>query len=254
MLKCVLILNKEHYFSPAIIQKLFSSNRCAVQAVIALPHFESHISIAKRLRYYLLSSALMGMRFTMLYSISELKRSFLVRTLPSHPSLKNVDLESCVKRNGIHFQELASVNEKDFISAINQFYDVPIVNACSQIYTSETLSQLPEIYNIHPSLLPKHRGAFPMFWAILKNSQFGISCHTIAPKIDSGQILYRKELPRPRKASVLRWMKKYIEALPEFIIESLYVINEEKPTEIPFQNEPYEPYPSLKDILRYFRT
>jgi len=42
--------------------------------------------------------------------------------------------------------------------------------------------------NVHPSLLPFHKGAHPIFWSAMLNSKWGVSVHNIAPGIDDGDI------------------------------------------------------------------
>ncbi|GHU14634.1 hypothetical protein FACS1894161_5320 [Spirochaetia bacterium] len=49
--------------------------------------------------------------------------------------------------------------------------------------------------NVHPSLLPKYRGASPIQEAILRrDSVSGICVQTIAPEMDTGNILAKKEI------------------------------------------------------------
>jgi methionyl-tRNA formyltransferase len=50
--------------------------------------------------------------------------------------------------------------------------------------------------NIHPSLLPKYRGASPIQGAILgREAETGISLQRIAPELDTGDILYQESFP-----------------------------------------------------------
>jgi methionyl-tRNA formyltransferase len=50
--------------------------------------------------------------------------------------------------------------------------------------------------NVHPSLLPKYRGASPIQEAILRRDALtGICVQKIAPEMDTGNILARKEIP-----------------------------------------------------------
>lgn len=42
--------------------------------------------------------------------------------------------------------------------------------------------------NVHPSILPFHKGAHPIFWSAILNSKWGVSVHDIAPGIDDGAI------------------------------------------------------------------
>jgi methionyl-tRNA formyltransferase len=47
--------------------------------------------------------------------------------------------------------------------------------------------------NIHPSLLPKYRGADPLFWQIVKQeNRSGVSIFQMLPSLDNGPILKQK--------------------------------------------------------------
>ena len=50
------------------------------------------------------------------------------------------------------------------------------------------------IVNFHPSYLPFGRGKDPYFWSIVNDEPFGISCHFIDNKIDSGQLIIQKRI------------------------------------------------------------
>ncbi len=50
--------------------------------------------------------------------------------------------------------------------------------------------------NVHPSLLPRWRGADPVPWAILSGDhQAGVSVVTLAPTFDQGAIIAQKKVP-----------------------------------------------------------
>jgi len=50
------------------------------------------------------------------------------------------------------------------------------------------------ILNLHPSLLPFGRGANPISWGILKEQPQGISLHLVDEHLDTGDILFQKEI------------------------------------------------------------
>ena len=59
------------------------------------------------------------------------------------------------------------------------------------------------ILNIHPSLLPKYRGASPIESAILAgDTDFSVSVMKLAPKMDAGPIYYQETLPSAEIASM----------------------------------------------------
>lgn len=50
--------------------------------------------------------------------------------------------------------------------------------------------------NIHPSLLPKYRGAAPIAWQLLKDEkESGISFIKMAKRVDSGDVIFQEKLP-----------------------------------------------------------
>ena len=75
--------------------------------------------------------------------------------------------------------------------------DLLAVFAYGRIFGPRFLSLFPSgALNVHPSLLPRHRGATPIPSAILAgDSETGISIQTIAEKLDSGDILARVARP-----------------------------------------------------------
>jgi methionyl-tRNA formyltransferase len=51
------------------------------------------------------------------------------------------------------------------------------------------------ILNLHPSLLPIGRGADPVPWGIIERQKQGISIHLIDQNLDTGDIVFQKEIP-----------------------------------------------------------
>ncbi len=54
-------------------------------------------------------------------------------------------------------------------------------------------SKIPKI-NLHISYLPWNRGAHPNFWAFWDNTPSGVSIHLIDSGIDTGPVLYQKQV------------------------------------------------------------
>jgi methionyl-tRNA formyltransferase len=48
--------------------------------------------------------------------------------------------------------------------------------------------------NLHTSLLPWNRGTHPNVWSFLRNTPKGVTIHCIDDELDTGDILYQKEL------------------------------------------------------------
>jgi methionyl-tRNA formyltransferase len=55
--------------------------------------------------------------------------------------------------------------------------------------------------NVHPSLLPKYRGATPLLWSVLNNDRtMGVSIHRVDDRVDGGAIYSQREFPMPTEA------------------------------------------------------
>ena len=69
------------------------------------------------------------------------------------------------------------------------------------------------ILNIHPSLLPKYRGASPIETAILSGDEdFSVSIMKLVKAMDAGPIYYQTTFKNLAGAN---WLVKYLENLPE---------------------------------------
>ena len=88
--------------------------------------------------------------------------------------------------------------DENFISSIKNIKpDILVTFAYGKIFKEEFLSIFSkETLNIHPSLLPKHRGPSPITAAILAgDSETGITIQKMALKMDRGDIIRQIKFP-----------------------------------------------------------
>lgn len=119
-----------------------------------------------------------------------------------------------------------------------------------QILAPETiaLARLGGI-NLHPSLLPLHRGPMPCFWAAADgNGEFGVTVHRLAPRIDAGAILAQRAVTPP-PGSTVSGMARALHRLGAGML--LQVIDDiatgrDRGREVP--SLPYRPFPSGQDL------
>lgn len=99
---------------------------------------------------------------------------------------------------GLPVMQPASLKEAGVVEQLKNFApDAIVVAAFGQILPPAVLS-LPRLgcINIHPSLLPKFRGASPVAAAILAGDGFtGVSIMLMDEGLDSGPILARAQIP-----------------------------------------------------------
>lgn len=62
--------------------------------------------------------------------------------------------------------------------------------------------------NVHPSLLPRHRGADPYFWTLRRrDAQTGVTVHRLDDQYDTGPILLQRSVPVPPGVDAWRLAK-----------------------------------------------
>jgi methionyl-tRNA formyltransferase len=97
---------------------------------------------------------------------------------------------------GIPLMETSKINSPEAISAISSLKpDLLVVSAFRGLLGPELLAigQTPPI-NIHPSLLPRHRGAAPVNWTILDgDDKAGVSIISLTSRVDEGPVLAQAE-------------------------------------------------------------
>jgi methionyl-tRNA formyltransferase len=106
--------------------------------------------------------------------------------------LKSLFIKDFTKEKGIEIKEADS--HQEFHKIIEKEKpDLVLVTATGMIIKKETLD-LSFFINIHPSLLPKYRGATPIQNAIINNEKkSGVSIIKMSHKIDSGPIIAQEE-------------------------------------------------------------
>jgi methionyl-tRNA formyltransferase len=92
---------------------------------------------------------------------------------------------------------LSDVNAYEMLAAYEP--DILCV-ACFSQRIPRSILDLPRLgcLNVHPSLLPAHRGPVPLFW-IFRNGEAttGVTIHYLAETMDTGDILAQQTIPVP---------------------------------------------------------
>jgi methionyl-tRNA formyltransferase len=74
---------------------------------------------------------------------------------------------------------------------------------CHIITTDVLLASYSDIINLHISYLPFNRGSDPNLWSFLENSPKGVSIHLVDNGIDTGDILFQREVLIDEKTATL---------------------------------------------------
>lgn len=125
-----------------------------------------------------------------------------VVTQPDRPSgrgkkLNPPPIKKTAIENNLHVLQPEKARKPEFISKLVKLApDVIIVAAFGQILPQTVLDIPPcGVINIHPSLLPKYRGAAPIQWALINGEvETGVSIMLLDVGEDTGDIICREKI------------------------------------------------------------
>jgi methionyl-tRNA formyltransferase len=111
--------------------------------------------------------------------------------IPAPPPIKII-----AEKYGLPVVQPDRLKNKEFVDYFSGIYpDMAVVAAFGQILPREIL-EIPKMgcINVHPSLLPKYRGAAPINWALIRGEvKTGVSIMLMDEGMDTGDILSQEE-------------------------------------------------------------
>lgn len=141
------------------------------------------------------------------------------KLLPSEVKAKAISL-------GIPILEPIDLKSEDFYNELKQLNADIFVVFAFKILPNNIL-ELPKLgsFNIHPSLLPKYRGAAPINHSIINGDKItGITSFLMEQKVDSGNILIQEEFPIPEDSTAGDLQKIVMQTAPEIAIKTINLL------------------------------
>ena len=106
--------------------------------------------------------------------------------------------------------------------------------------------------NLHISYLPWNRGAHPNFWSFYENTPSGVTIHLVDEGIDTGPILFQKEIKfNKKKETFSDTYRKLILEVENLFIENIISIIDRDFVPIPQKGK--GTYHELSDLPSQFR-
>jgi methionyl-tRNA formyltransferase len=119
------------------------------------------------------------------------------------PAGRNRHIQICAAKDAalchnIPFLHPVKLRDPEFIDLLrSQDADIFVVVAYGRIIPAEIIA-IPRfrIINLHPSLLPRYRGAAPVQWSLINGETVsGITVQDLALEVDSGDIILQETFP-----------------------------------------------------------
>lgn len=140
-----------------------------------------------------------------LEGISEKHEILFVVSAEDKPAGRNKNLTICPVKDfaccySIPVYHPLGLKDQGFIEKLKRYnVDVFVVVAFGYIIPREVFEIPPlKTINLHPSLLPRYRGAAPIEWAIINGEiKTGITVQLINERLDAGDILLQRDIDIP---------------------------------------------------------
>lgn len=171
-------------------------------------------------------------------------RPTLVITEPARPSGRKQILTQPVVRvaaDELQIPVEQPLSRQALVDALSsERADLAIVAAYGRIFTQEMLATAQQGFlNIHPSLLPKYRGATPIQAALLAgDSETGVTIIRLDTGLDTGPIIVSKEVTIQPDESFPKLNERLAYISAEILVRSLpaYLAGRLRPQPQPTQN------------------
>lgn len=152
-------------------------------------------------------------------------------------------------RNNLNIYQPSNINAPEFIGLLREISpDLIAIVAFGQIL-SEKILRLPKYgcINLHPSLLPKYRGAAPIPWAILNGEEkTGVTTFYLSEEVDGGDIILQREERIRKDDTTTTLSQRLAEMGAELLIETIDKIEKKEAPRIPQDREKATYAPRLK--------
>jgi hypothetical protein len=108
--------------------------------------------------------------------------------------------------------------------------------------------------NVHPALLPRHRGLFPYFWVIAnKETETGVTVHWVDKKFDTGQILLQEKINVTPEDTILSLSYQSSLLGAELLVKAVNLVASGNPPRLPQDGgqASYHSWPRPADQRRF---
>ena len=162
------------------------------------------------------------------------------RRLLSLVFAERLELSYSARSSGITVCEFADINHPKVLNRVRELApDVILTLGWPKKFGPELvrIARLGCI-NCHPSLLPRHRGYYPLSAAILaRDTETGITYHFMNEEFDRGDILLQKSIPIAPRETGLTLLNKCGTIAMDSLLELLDSLEAGHPHPVPQQSE-----------------
>jgi folate-dependent phosphoribosylglycinamide formyltransferase PurN len=204
----------------------------------------------------------------------------LKRTGPRFVGRKFLELMQS-RASAIAFRLMGREPQTHSLREIRTLYKVPVIGS-TDVNDAQTMSQIKawqpdlvlSIYlnqfikrdlihlpsqgtlNIHPALLPRHRGLWPYFWVIANGEkETGVTIHWVDEKFDTGNLFLQEKITVEPGDTLTSLQYKSSLVGADMLVRTVNLVTEGNLPQIPQDHSQasYHSYPKSEDLRRFRR-
>jgi len=145
--------------------------------------------------------------------------------------LSETPVKKASLKKGVNVLQPENPAEAGFLKKLRSLKaDLFVVVSFGRILTREILSA-PKVYciNLHPSLLPKYRGAAPVNWAVIKDEKkTGLTIIKMNEKMDAGDIMLQRKVAIEKEDTSETLNKRLSELGAILLLDAVRFIEEDR--------------------------
>src|SRR6266566_2348831 len=174
--------------------------------------------------------------------------------LPVLNSSLYTDLAQFAWEQQIPLWEVSRMSDPEIVSTVAAYQPDVICVACFSLRIARSILDIPRLgsLNVHPSLLPAHRGPVPLFWAFRYGlKQTGVTIHLMDEGMDTGDILAQAVIEIPNGMSYAQLELQCATRGGELLAKTVWDLYEGRAVRVP-QDETrstYQSFPSDEDYI-----
>ncbi len=148
------------------------------------------------------------------------------------------------------------VNSPETMRQLQAWQPDLVISLYLNQFIKKPLIDLPPcgVINIHPALLPRHRGLFPYFWVFAAGeTETGVTVHWVDEKFDTGQLLLQEKIGVTSDDTIQSLSYKSSLVGAELLVKAINLIAAGNPPRLPQDNSQasYHSWPKPADQRRF---
>lgn len=173
-----------------------------------------------------------------------------------YSEIKGGKVKNLLKKYNIPCRVEHDINNRKFVKYLESLdIDLIISNNCPQLLKKDILD-IPQqgSINLHLGKLPRYRGVFPIFYAIINGeTHFGVTVHFMNAKFDDGPIINQVILPINTTDDLFDLYPLAFQEGSNLLLKAINMIEKHnlKTHQNKMDGNYYFTYPTFKQVLKY---